>query len=76
MLSGIIAEGKAQADLFSVPVKGEAAALDIALDKIRGRYGRGAILRGAEGFSKPWANRREFMSRRYTTAWGELPEAR
>ena len=76
MLSGIIAEGKAQADLFSVPVKGEAAALDIALDKIRGRYGRGAILRGAEGFNKPWANRREFMSRRYTTAWGELPEAR
>ena len=45
------------------------------LDSINRRMGDGAVRLLGEGTKKPWAMRRENVSRRYTTEWGELAVA-
>lgn len=46
------------------------------MDKINSRWGRDTICYGAQGMSQAWQLRREYLSRRYTTRWDELPEVR
>lgn len=43
-----------------------------AMDAINRRFGRDAVFNAAEGVARPWAMRREFLSPRYTTDWGEV----
>ena len=47
-----------------------------AMDAINGRHGKGVLRLGSEGFEKTWATRANFLSKRYTTHWAELPVAR
>lgn len=46
------------------------------LDAINARYGRGHLHYASEKLSDSWQPRRNLVSRRYVSEWGELPEAR
>ena len=48
-------------------------ALNLTLDRINQRYGRGAILLAGAGLSKGWSMRRGNVSPAYTTDWSALP---
>lgn len=43
------------------------------VDAVDGRWGRGTLRLGAEGFHHPWRTRHEHLSPRYTTRWSDLP---
>ena len=46
------------------------------LDRINGRYGRGALRLAAEGVDRSWQMRRGNLSPGYTTSWAGLPRVR
>ncbi|QOR40229.1 DUF4113 domain-containing protein [Billgrantia diversa] len=46
------------------------------LDTINRSQGKGAVILGAQGISKPWAMRQKYKSPEYTTRWDELPVVR
>ncbi len=58
-----------------VEARRKSHALMAALDSINRRMGAGSIRLLGEGTRKRWAMRRENVSRRYTTEWGELAVA-
>lgn len=43
------------------------------VDQVNGRYGRGSLFFAAEGLSRPWTYRRDFLTPEYTTSWKDLP---
>jgi DNA polymerase V len=61
-----------QADLFlsdsSNPI------LMNCLDAINHRYGQGTLTLGAEGKSKSWQMKRQFLSPQYTSNWRDIPK--
>jgi len=73
MLRGITPENKVQTNLFySLKSPTEMASLMMAVDKINGRFGRGAIHFCAEGIKRDWKMKRERISPSYTTNWNHL----
>ena len=77
MLSGIVPAGDAQLNLFNKFQETEKMHRVMkTMDRINKTMGRGAIHYAAEGISKAWSMRREFLSPRYTTHWEELPVAK
>jgi len=74
-LSGLAPLGSSPS-LFSGPEEAREKGLETAIDAIKSRYGRNAILRAAEGIAKPWKTKGERRSPRYTRSWDELPIAR
>ncbi|HNY66098.1 MAG TPA: Y-family DNA polymerase [Deltaproteobacteria bacterium] len=74
MLSGIVKRGQVQMNLFHASREGEKEiALMKTMDEINQRWGRGTIIHGASGFSRPWWMRQTRRSARFTTSWSELP---
>ena len=46
------------------------------MDRINHRYGRNTLFLAGEGIERKWNMRRNFLSRRFTTNWNELPEVK
>ena len=61
-----------QTGLFERPDDARSTSRMAAIDALNRRFGRGTIGYGAAGERHGWSLRREFISQRYTTAWGEL----
>ena len=51
-------------------------ALAEAMDSINHRYGRNTLFLAGEGIKREWSMKRNFLSRRFTTCWDELPEVK
>lgn len=76
LLDGLIPKNPRQTDLFHPDSDLERLATDKLMDTItliNSRFGRQTIKLAAEGYSKPWAMRRELKSPGYTTQWTDLP---
>ncbi|HBA56977.1 DUF4113 domain-containing protein [uncultured Pseudoalteromonas sp.] len=43
------------------------------VDAINGRYGKSSMQIASKGFSKKRAMRREYLSKRATTRWSDIP---
>jgi len=68
--------GRVQANLFErEPEPERRDRLMRAVDRINARWGADTLIHAASGTQRPWRMRRERMSRRFTTAWDELPVA-
>jgi DNA polymerase V len=77
MLYEIMPEGDAQLDLFSrLHDTGRTRRLMSTMDRINRSMGRHTLHFAAEGIVRPWQMRRDFLSPRYTTHWGEIPVVR
>ena len=63
----------AGADFFDRPDERNIALAE-AMDGINRRYGRNTLFLAGEGIERPWSMKRDFLSRRFTTNWNELPE--
>jgi DNA polymerase V len=61
--------------LFEAPDP-RAAALMAAMDEVNARYGRHTVFPAAMGIQRPWKQRAEHRSPRYTTRLSELPVLR
>jgi DNA polymerase V len=77
MLSGIVARGCVQLDLFrpAGDASSELALMD-AVDAVNRRWGRGTLSFAACGFDRPWWMRQARRSAPFTTSWDHLPRAR
>ncbi|MBN2158700.1 MAG: Y-family DNA polymerase [Spirochaetes bacterium] len=74
MLYEIMPEGDAQLDLFSrLHDTDRTRRLMQAVDRVNRAMGRHTLHFAAEGIAMPWQMRREFLSKRFTTHWEELP---
>ena len=65
----------AAADLFRRPDEKNLALAD-AMDRINRQYGRDTLFLAGEGIARKWSMKRNFLSRRFTTCWDELPEVK
>ncbi|ARN75829.1 Y-family DNA polymerase [Oceanicoccus sagamiensis] len=65
-----------QHDLFHPGQPLQSAQLMAALDTINRRYGQGSAYIGAEGSSKRWKMRQQYLSPGYTTRWSDMPRVR
>ncbi|HQP31779.1 MAG TPA: Y-family DNA polymerase [Deltaproteobacteria bacterium] len=75
--AGLTPRFRVQANLFereADPERGDR--LMRAVDHINARWGADTLIYAAGGVVRPWRMRRERMSRRFTTAWDELPVAK
>jgi len=74
------ADAPRQGDLFAAAEAPRASAenrkLYSAIDALNAHYGSGKVFAAAEGMKKPWRMKREKLSRRATTNWGELMTVR
>ncbi|MBE9586683.1 Y-family DNA polymerase [Mucilaginibacter sp. JRF] len=70
--TGIIPAGEVQYNLFSNYDNSKQQALSSLMDDINARYGRGALCIAAEGFTKTWKMKQEFLSKQYTTNWNDI----
>ncbi len=76
MYMGIVPLGDIQLGLFDPPRDtGRARRLMETVDGINRVMGSGAVYFAAQGVTRPWSMRREFLSPRYTTHWDEIPVA-
>ena len=70
---GLESNANRQLDLFADTAREKKSEqLAAAMDKINHRFGKGTLFNLAEGIKKPWAMKREHLSPRYTTKWGQL----
>jgi len=79
LLHDLVPEGGLQTDLFGIvdlPGNTRSQQRMLALDTINLKHGKGTLKYAAEALSKSWQPRKRLSSPRYTSAWGELPEAR
>ena len=77
MLGGIIPASARPRTLFDdAEAREKSNALMHTLDRINRSMGSGTIRLLGEGTDKAWAMRREHMSKRYTSEWGELAVCR
>lgn len=72
----LVRPGQAQRVLFADmdPKRGEKAMA--AMDSINARWGRGTLGIASAGIKKPWAATFNMRTPRYTTHWGDVPEAK
>jgi DNA polymerase V len=75
MLSAL-AQSDAQLSLFSPPSRSKWERLSQLADTLNCQRGRSALFHAAEGVAKPWQNRSQMRSKRFTTQWDELAEVR
>ena len=75
VLFELTGEDCANADLFE-QVDEKNIALAEAMDSINYRYGRNTLFLAGEGIERKWTMKRNFLSRRFTTNWKELPEVK
>jgi DNA polymerase V len=68
----IIPAGEVQYNLFSNYDNSKQQKLSGLMDDINARYGRGALRIAAEGYTKTWAMKQEFLSKQYTTNWQDI----
>lgn len=47
-----------------------------AIDRVNGRFGRGAVHLGLSSHSSSWRSRQDHLSPRFTTRWEDIPRAR
>ncbi|MGE0278452.1 MAG: Y-family DNA polymerase [Nitrospiraceae bacterium] len=77
MLTDLVPATSTRHDLFDERDRQRQARLMKALDAINSDHGARAIHFGNLGGARPqWATRAGFRSPRYTTRWGEIPQAR
>lgn len=77
ILGEITSDDNVQYDLFADQYKGSRDEQRMrALDMINIKSGRSMLRYAAEGFEKPWAMKKEFVSKAYTTNWNELAVVR
>ncbi len=80
LLAGLEPEACRQLSLLAPPPADEARrrALMKTMDAVNAKWGRGACAPAAAGAgpTRSWSMRQNLLSRRYTTCWTELPEAR
>jgi len=76
-LTELIAGEDRQPDLFEDACGGERRRrIDSVVDSLNRRLGRNAIRYAAMGTDPKWAMRQENRSKKFTTRWDELPEAK
>ena len=51
-------------------------ALAEVMDRVNHRYGRNTLFLAGEGIERKWNMKQNFLSRRFTTNWNELPEVK
>jgi len=77
MLTGIIPQQEVQRDLFSESsYDNKDYSLMESLDAINQKFGKRTMMTAGSGIDQPWQMKQQFLSRRYTTRWDELPEVR
>ena len=61
-----------QGGLFDPPDTVRSRARMRAIDALNRRFGRDTVSFAAAGYRRAWGLRRDFISPRFTTNWGEL----
>jgi DNA polymerase V len=78
LLSDLSSSQTGQIDCFQAMAGGSCSdhrdKLMSVIDQMNSRWGRGTIRFASEGSAKTWLQRAAWRSKRYTTAWSELPE--
>jgi len=72
LLSGLVPTDHRQPGLFTDLPDERLAKLSAAVDRVNQRHGRDRVRLAAQGYDRTWAMRQEWLSRRYTTRWGEI----
>jgi DNA polymerase V len=76
-LAELLAEEDLQPDLFANPPDAaRRRRIDSVVDTLNRRLGRNAIRYAAMGTDPKWTMRQENRSKKFTTRWNELPEAK
>jgi DNA polymerase V len=76
-VTDLIGEEELQPDLFRPACDVERhKRIDEVVDRLNRKLGRNAIRYGSMGTDSKWAMRQENRSKKYTTSWDELPEAK
>ena len=65
-----------QQDFFAAQQSAQSQELMQMLDRINHRYGKHTLALANAGITPSWAMKRDYLSPRYTTRWGELPVVR
>ncbi len=68
-LPGLLAPAESERD-------GSGRALMGVLDAVNAKWGRASLQYAGAGLDRPWRMRQAHCSRRFTTSWDELPEAK
>ncbi len=72
ILQGLQPEESETVRLYNEPAYEKDKSLMQALDKISGKFGRGAVRFGAQRYAAKWQMRAEMKSSRYTTSLAEV----
>jgi len=75
MLSEITPNTQQQNDLFAHSESTSDSKLMSVVDRVNGRFGRGAVRISSQDAGEEWGMRQERKSPAYTTIWSELPLA-
>ena len=78
LLYDLVLANSLQTDLFgtvNLPLNARSRARMQALDAVTAKYGHAALRYAAETLSTGWRPRSNMLSPRYTSNWGDLPEA-
>lgn len=70
----LVPEGVVQGNLFDCTDRLKIQRLQVSLDAVSQKWGRGAVHLAVQDNPRAWALRREHASPRYTTSWSELLE--
>ena len=65
-----------QSDLFHGGQSLRDERMMATLHQINSRFGKGTVHLAAEGFTKKWYMRQQFLSPEYLTRWADLPTVR
>lgn len=76
VLTGIVSAHEAQTDFFEGENRERTRRLMRAMDAVNAELGPGLLRYAAAGMKQTWRMKSEHRSRRYTTRWDELLEAR
>jgi DNA polymerase V len=77
MLTGLVPQSEVQRNLFADNENSERHhRLMECLDGINARHGQRTLIPASTGIEQPWQMKQQFLSRRYTTRWDELPDVK
>ena len=76
ILSGLVDEAVFHENLFSLHKDSKNEKIDLVVDRINEKFGKGSIKLAGGGLLKKsnWKMKREHLSKHYTTDWNGLPE--
>lgn len=78
MVSDLTPNSQRQASLWDMDadewLRQRSERLVEVLDEINRRFGRGTLKIGSMGTAPAWTMKRERVSPRYTTRWGDIPK--